>query len=342
MDTLTLIIVAVVVLNLVLTILVLSNWRRQGPIDGSSAIEARLESLKAELISKQMEGLVSLRQSLDSANRLLNERLAEGTQTLDRRMAVVSEIENKLGQLSTQAKNIEAIGQNIQSLSELLKPPKLRGSFGETLLENLLGQILPKQLFETQYNFSDGGRVDAIVKLGDRLLPIDSKFPLESFQRISSAETEDEKDAARKEFRQVIKKHIDDINAKYLQPDRGTTDIALMYIPSEAVYYQLVVNPDMGELDYALGKKIIPSSPGHLYAFLASLAAVYAETSLTENRRMLVEGLNAIAESLEKLRRYNERMSGSLRAASSVLEKSESEVTLMSTRLDRIRQPESE
>ncbi|UCE25782.1 MAG: hypothetical protein JSU74_07010, partial [Candidatus Zixiibacteriota bacterium] len=122
MDTLTIVLIVLVVLNLVLTALMLSQWRRQRPAEAQTALQAAMESLKADLLSKQMEGLVSLRQSLDSANRLLNERLAEGTQTLDRRMAVVSEIENKLGQLSTQAKNIEAIGQNIQSLSDLLKP----------------------------------------------------------------------------------------------------------------------------------------------------------------------------------------------------------------------------
>ncbi len=342
MDALTIVLIILVALNLALTALMLSQWRRQKPTEAQTAVQAAMESLKADLLAKQMEGLVSLRQSLDSANRLLNERLAEGTQTLDRRMAVVSEIENKLGQLSTQAKNIEAIGQNIQSLSDLLKPPKLRGSVGETLLENLLSQILPKQLYQTQYRFSDGVRVDAVVKLAERLLPIDSKFPLESFQRISSAESETERNAAQKEFGQAIKKHVDDISSKYIKPDQATTDIALMYIPSEAVYYQVVSEPETGLFDYALVRKVIPSCPGHLYAFLASVAAVYAEAGLTENRRELVQAMGSLAESLEKLKRYHERMNGSLRSATQVLEKSEGEISQMTQRLEKITRPDSE
>ena len=342
MDTLFIVIVALVAVNLALTVWGLFYWLRHRRVDSKGVIEAGLESMKADLIAKQMEGLVSLQKSLESANRLVSERLAEGTQTLDRRMAVVSDIENKLGQLSTQAKNIETIGRNIQSLSDLLKPPKMRGSLGETLLENLLAQILPHQLYETQYKFPDGGRVDAIVKIHDRLLPIDSKFPLESFQRMSLAETETDQNAAQKDFKLAIKKHVDDISSKYLKPDQSTTEIALMYIPSEAVYYQLVSNSDLDSLDYALSKKVIPSCPGHLYAFLASVAAVYAELGLTENRRELVHTLAGLEESLGKLQRYNERISGSLRSASLSLEKSNSEISGMTYQVQKIRQPESD
>ncbi len=342
MDTLFIVIVALVAVNLALTIWGLFYWLRQRRGDSKGVIEIGLESMKADLIAKQMEGLVSLQKSLESANRLVSERLAEGTQTLDRRMAVVSDIENKLGQLSTQAKNIEAIGQNIQSLSDLLKPPKLRGSIGETLLENLLAQILPRQMYETQYKFPDGGRVDAVVKFHDRLLPIDSKFPLESFQRMSLAENESDQKTAQKEFKLAIKKQVDEINSKYIKPDQSTTEIALMYIPSEAVYYQMVSNADLDSLDYALSKKVIPSCPGHLYAFLASVAAVYAETGLTDNRRELVHTLAGLEESLEKIQRFNERISGSLRSASLSLDKSNREISGMTYQLQRIRQPQSE
>jgi len=169
-------------------------------------IETLILSLKNELVSQQMEGLISLRQSLDSGTQLLNERLAQGTGAIDKKMEIVGVIENKLGQLAAQTKNIEQIGNNIQSLSKLLRPPKLRGNLGEILLENLLKEILPSALIETQYCFKDGQRVDAIVKLSDRLLPIDSKFPLDAFERIISDENSEESaEIAKKEFNVSIK-----------------------------------------------------------------------------------------------------------------------------------------
>ncbi len=342
METFTLAIIALLAVNLLLTFWLIISWRRQKGTDPQQGIEASLTALKADLISKQMDGLVSLRESLDSANRLLNDRLAEGTQTLDRRMSVISEIENKLGQLSTQTSNIETIGKNIQSLSELLKPPKLRGNLGEILLENLLGQILPKQLFMIQHKFDDGGRVDAVVKLSDKLLPIDSKFPLESYNRIVTGDSEEITKAGRKEFAVAIKKHIDDISSKYLRPNQNTTDFAIMYIPSEAVYYQLVAGESLDEFNYALSKKIIPSSPGHLYGFLASVAAVYSEAGLSDNQRLLTECLDSIGESVTKLARLNERMNGSIRQASLSLEKSRDEVTSMTHQLHRLRQPQTD
>ncbi|MEW6413337.1 MAG: DNA recombination protein RmuC [Candidatus Zixiibacteriota bacterium] len=342
MDTLTTVIIIFLAVNLLLTLWLIVSWRRQKSADPRQAIETALATLKADLIAKQMDGLISLRESLDSANRLLNDRLAEGTQTLDRRMSVINEIENKLGKLSTQTSNIETIGKNIQSLSELLKPPKLRGSLGEILLENLLGQILPKQLFEIQHKFDDGARVDAVVKLSDKLLPIDSKFPLESYNRIASSDSDNTAKSARKEFATAIKKHIDDIASKYIRTGQNTTDFAVMYIPSEAVYYQLVAGESLDEFDYAMARKVIPSSPGHLYGFLASVAAVYSEAGLGSNRRLLSECLDSITASIEKLAHLNERMNGSLRAASLSLEKSRDEVTSMTRHLERLKHPSAD
>ncbi len=300
-------------------------------------LEASLQEIKSELIGKQMEGLATLRESLDSANRLLNDRLADGNASLDRRMGLYTEIENKLGQLEVQTKNIETIGQNIQSLSSLLKPPKLRGALGETLLENLLAQVIPRSLFETQYRFSGGQIVDVVVKLSDRLLPIDSKFPLETFQRFIEG---DESDANRKELRRVFRKHIDDISGKYIRPEEQTTDFALMYIPSEAVYHYFVTD-DEG-LSYALGRRVIPSSPGHLYAFLATLAAVYAEAGLVGEGRRLGAGLASLAEALQRLIGHHEKIEGSMHRVTLNMNRLRDEAQGMNRKLEDLRQPQAD
>ncbi len=230
---------------LLVAMIILLAWQitaaRQGRKGlSTNRIESVLIELKSDIVRQQMEGLLSLRQSLDSANLVLSERLSEGNTAMEGRLALFGEIENRLGQLTMQTKNIETVGRNIQSLSELLKPPKLRGGLGEVFLENLLGQILPRSLFDMQYRFDDGQRVDAIVRIGDRLLPIDSKFPLESYQRLDGT-TNGKQNL--KEFTRVLKQQIDSIATKYLHPELGTTDFAVMYIPSEAVYYQLIAGP---------------------------------------------------------------------------------------------------
>lgn len=330
---LTLVIAAAAILVLLVAVLV--TLRRQRRDDPTAAIEASLSSIKSDILSRQMEGLVGLRDSLDSAQRLMNERLAEGSSALDKRLELFGRIEKQLGELAAQTKAIETVGLNIQSLSELLRPPQLRGALGEILLENLLGQILPVSLYTMQHRFAGGQRVDAVVRLADRLLPVDSKFPMESYQRAIKNDSE----KARKELHRALKKHIDDIASRYVLPDENTTDIAIMYIPSEAVYYSLVSDGEGDILQYSLNKNVVPSSPAHLYAFLASLAAVYAQAGLVGSGRELVAGLSALGESLQKLVKYHERMEGSVRRLSTSLGHVGGELSEMAGRLERLRQP---
>ena len=321
----------------VLLIILLLRERRGSP-GVTDRIELAFEKLKRELLEKQLEGLVSLRDSMDSAGRLMNERLAEGTGAIDKRMDLLADIENRLGQLQTQAENIEAVGRNIQSLSDLLKPPQLRGGLGEMLLENLLAQILPKSLYEMQHRFPDGRRVDAVVKLADRLLPIDSKFPLEGFQRLSA---EPDSSDARKSFVRSLKKHVDDISDRYLKPDEDTTEIAIMYVPSEAVYYRFVADDSDNGFAYALSKNVIPSSPGHLYAFLATLSAVYAQAGLSGDSRRLTAGLSNLSDAVERLNRLHQRMESSVRALTTTLARGHDEIGGMTTQLQHLREPAS-
>ncbi len=304
-------------------------------------IESTMALLKADLISRQTESIFALRDSVDAANRIINDRLAEGTSSLDRRMAVLGELEGQLGKLSMQAGNIEAIGKNIQSLSDLLRPPQLRGAVGELLLENILGQILPPAVYETQYRFADGLRVDAVVRLSDRLLPIDAKFPLEAFERLQK---EPDNAALQKLFSQSLRKHIDDIAAKYIRPTDHTLDFAVMYIPAEAIYYQLISQLYQDGFEYALSKRVIPSSPGHLYAFLATVAALHSEISassleMSESGRQLRAGIDQLFETSEQLARLHTRMESSLRTLTAAFDKAKLELDQIRLQVERLKQP---
>ncbi|MBI1821127.1 MAG: DNA recombination protein RmuC [Nitrospirae bacterium] len=195
---------------------------------------------------------------------------------LDHAACVVGEVQQNLGALSKATENVYEVGKDIASLQEILKTPKLRGSFGEFFLGELLGQILPSSCFTLQHVFKSGDIVDALIHLGQGGVPVDSKFPLENFKRMIGSMNEEERKGYRKKFVQDVKKHIDQISLKYILPDEGTFDFALMYIPAENVYYETIIKEELkGEETsislYSLERKVIPVSPNCFYAYLQAI-----------------------------------------------------------------------
>jgi len=189
-----------------------------------------------------------------------------------------------------------------------------------------------------QYQFSNGRRVDAVVRIGDLLMPIDAKFPLEAFERLQELP---EDKTLQREFSKSFKKHIDDIADKYIHPQEKSTNFAVMYVPAEAIYYQLISQQDQDGFQYALSRKIIPSSPGHLYAFMASVAALFSELSVTgsdfaEGSRELINGLDKLTKSTGQLARYHERMEGSIRALTAVFDRAKNELGKTRQQLEKL------
>jgi DNA recombination protein RmuC len=218
-------------------------------------------------VNEQLRGIT------EQVNRQLLDSSGEISKRLDNAARVIGDVQKNIGSLSEASKQIFEVGKNISTLQEILQPPKLRGGLGEQFLGELLSQILPSQFFTLQYMFANGERVDAVVRLGEKLVPIDSKFPLDNFKRILECKTEDERKVYQKTFSRDVKKHIDDIASKYILPQEGTYDFALLYIPAENVYYETITKDDsLGEekgiLNYALKKKVIPVSPNSFYAYL--------------------------------------------------------------------------
>ena len=199
----------------------------------------------------------------DALSKTVGERIADTTK-------VFGDVKEKLGELTQRTAQIQEVGKDISSLQEILRAPKFRGGFGELLLERLLADILPRENYSLQHRFRSGETVDAVIRIGENLVPIDSKFPLEDFERIVAAESEEEQVALRKQFIRTIKKHIDNV-AKYILPDEKTFDFALMYIPAENVYYETILRGYAEESEiysYALQKRVIPVSPNSFYAYL--------------------------------------------------------------------------
>jgi DNA recombination protein RmuC len=192
-------------------------------------------------------------------------------------IGVFGEVRERLGELTKRTKDIEEVGKRISSLQEALRAPKFRGGFGELGLERLLSDALPPDAYKFQHKFRSGETVDAVVRIGENLVPIDAKFPfpLTDFERMVTEESQEEQIRLRKQFMRTIKKHIDDVS-KYILTDENTFDFALMYIPAENIHYETIVRgPQPGEeneiYSYCLQKRVFPVSPNSFYAYLQAI-----------------------------------------------------------------------
>ncbi len=219
----------------------------------------------AELTSQMNQRLTGLDNSMRDTTGQVNTRL-------DNAARVIREVSVTMGELSKSSQQIFEVGKDIATLQQILKAPKLRGVIGELFLGNLLDQVVPEN-YELQHRFQSGEIVDAVIRLGPKLVPIDAKFPLENFQRLSAA-GDAERKALRRRFITDVEKHVDAIAKKYILPDEGTYDFALMYIPAENVYYETIIKdePDEENLSaYAVSRRVIPVSPNSLYAYLQAI-----------------------------------------------------------------------
>ena len=227
--------------------------------------------LRRNLASFQKETLTQFAER----NADVDRRLQAMTETVDRRLENASQTTNRiherLGEVDKATTQMLERAKELGRLEQALRPPKARGGFGELLLENLLRDRLPPSAYQMQYTFDSGERVDAIVRV-DRVIPVDSKFPLDNYSRLVEAENDDERTLAEKQFARDVKMHIDAIAAKYIRPDEGTYDFAFMYIPVEAVYYELACGKTGALLSYAHSRRVFPVSPTTFTAYLQVIA----------------------------------------------------------------------
>jgi DNA recombination protein RmuC len=316
------------------------------------ALAERTDSLQAQVTGRLDEVSRAMSERLAEQARVVNDRLGEQAQVLQRvndslgqrldanlqmvgqrfseTATLVTSVREKLTGLEEAATRIFEVGKDLASLQELLQPPKLRGGVGEVMLENLLRDRLPEARYEMQHRFKNGTAVDAVIRLEDRLVPIDSKFPVEGFQAVMRAQTDEERARARREFLRQVQGHIKSIAEKYILPAEGTFDFALMYIPAEHVYYEAVVRGDeAGSVyAYAMERHVIPVSPTTFYAYLVAL--VYGLKGLQVEREaaqiraglaQLAAGFDRVRDPLAKLGEQLRRAQNNYEAAAKALDR---------------------
>jgi len=264
----------------------------------------------------------------DILSKTVGERIADTTK-------VFGEVKEKLGELTQRTKEIQEVGKNISSLQDILRAPKLRGGFGELLLERLLADILPRDNYSLQYRFCSGETVDAVIRIGGNLVPIDSKFPLEDFERIVTAESEQEKVALRRQFTRTIKKHIDDVT-KYILPDENTFDFALMYIPAENVYYETILRGQAEESEiysYSLQKRVIPVSPNSFYAYLQVIILGLKGLHIEKTACDILGHLGRLQGDLQDFQEDYSTLGGHIRHAATKYEEAATKLTRLGDKL---------
>jgi len=296
---------------------------------GVSLLQQEVQCLRGQLSEAMQRGNESVNQQLGQITTQVNAQLGQVTTQvnnqlgqvaqqlqkstgdlntrLDNAAKVVQEVSKSLGGLNEATKKVFEVGKDIASLQEILRSPKLRGGLGELFLGDLLAQIFPPAYFRLQHRFKSGEAVDAVIKLGNGLVPVDAKFPLENFRRIVETTADDEQKAAKRKFLADVKKHVDSIAAKYILPDEGTFDFALMYIPAENVYYELiikdeVIDTDKALLNYAFAKRVIPVSPNSFYAYLQTILLGLKGLHIEEQAQEILKGLSRLSGDFDRFR----------------------------------------
>ncbi|HTP41673.1 MAG TPA: DNA recombination protein RmuC [Nitrospiria bacterium] len=316
MEQLILVLLVLLVVGLI-TFGMLVLRRSAAPLDtGLHLMQQQVDALRAQLqdsftqqsqlVQQQLGQLTThVNQQLTTVTKQLQEATGQIGNRLDHTTKVFGEVQNRLGSLTEAAKQVQDVGKEIADLQKILRAPKLRGQMGELFLGDLLLQLLPPAYVSLQHRFKSGEAVDAAIRFSQGLVPIDAKFPLENFKRVIDAPSEEEGRKARKQFAADVRKHIDAIAAKYILPDEGTFDFAMMYIPAENVYYETIIKDEVGNTDkqisgYALSKRVIPVSPNSLYAYLQVILWGLRGLQVEKSARTIMTQLDALKGDVNK------------------------------------------
>lgn len=264
-------------------------------------LNRKISELKPKEDTATIEWLKTMEKRLDETSKTLNKSLADSSKTINESLFKQTEqmlnaqraIYSKLQESAKSIGEMSEIGKSMKDLQQFLASPKLRGGIGEQVLKELLEESLPKASFNLQYAFRGGAKVDAAIKTGSGIIPIDSKFTMENFKKMMAAETDSLREQSKKAFTKDVKDRIDEISEKYILTDEGTVDFALMYVPSESVYYE-IVNSDPDLMAYAYKRRVMPVSPSTFYAFLRSVMLSFEGQKIASEIRTIQQALRAI------------------------------------------------
>ena len=272
------------------------------------------------------EGVSLMNERISELQRVMDERLDKSSRSMQDSLQtqmkesfrLIKDVTEGLTKLDETNKQVVSFADQLQNLQDILKNPKQRGILGEYYLETVLQNVMPPGSFQMQYTFENGEIVDAVVFIKDRIVPIDSKFSLDNYNRILGTNDTTEKERLEKLFKQDLKLRIDEA-AKYVRPEEGTMDFAFMFIPSEGIYYDLLIN-QVGTvktntrdlIEYAFGKKVIIVSPTSFLAYLQTVLQGLKSLQIEEKVHDVIKNVGELGKHLGAYRDYQLKLGNAL------------------------------
>ena len=301
-------------------------------------LHQRFDSLN-QLVNDQLE---KNRDSVMKTTSFINEQLERNRQASEKATLTVSQqvqgFTQGMTQLHENLKQMHESVKTVSSFQDIMRSPKLRGQWGEMSLEAALNQYFSKDVYGLQHYFKSGEAVDAILRLPNNLiLPIDSKFNWENFEKMVNAGNDMDKEVFRKSFYSDVKKKIEEIANKYILPSEGTTDLALMYVPAETVYYELINNiKDVDIPSYARGKKIFMVSPNTFGMSVSAIMHWFRDVQFSKQTKEIIQRLSRIATDGEKLGEGFRKLGKHISDSKSAYDDSEKRLSLMVDRVKNV------
>ena len=294
----------------------------------ATTLKSSADSLQTELRQFKEGGFEKLigekltplaRQASDVHRQLLEQE--------ERQSAAVQQIQRDFGQVTAQISALGELQSKVGELNDLLKPQQLRGELGEVIVRTLISDKLPKSQYEQDYTFLDGKQVEFAIRLNDRLIPVDSKLPLDDYKRMQECTDETSRQAARTALKRTVKKKIDEVKA-YIRPAEGTMNFALMVISSEAVYYDLIAGKDFigegGLYDYARERNVFLTSPSTFWAYITALAQGLRGLEIEQHAEQVLVSLQHLTAKLHQFTQDEFRkLGGHLRNAANQYDEAE-------------------
>jgi len=286
---------------------------------------------------KDDQALLLLQNQINNIIKTLDQKLTQSSQIIYERMnesakisrEIIKDVTQELSKLNESQKQVSNLGDQLKTLQDILKNPKQRGMLGEYFLENTLKNTLPPTSYQMQYPFSDGTKVDAAIFYQDKIIPIDSKFSLENYNRLIEAQSETEKQKFGEALRNDLKTRIDE-TSKYIKPDEGTLDMALMYIPSEALFYDLLINKvgsitGKNLIEYANEKKVTIVSPTSFQAFLTIILWGIHQVEINKSTQKIIKNIIGLKKHLANYEVFFEKLGNHINTVVSAYNKTKDE-----------------
>ena len=279
------------------------------------------------ITNKDDIGLKLILEQINELNRTVDKKIGDNAKEMqesikyqsNKSFDIIRDITEKLTRLDETNKQVVSFADQLQSLQDVLKNPKQRGILGEYFLETLLKNVLPTGSYQMQYPFKDGTIVDAVVFVKDKIIPIDSKFSLENYNRLVEEKNQAEKERLEKLFKEDLKKRIDE-TAKYVKPGEGTMDFAFMFIPHEAIYYDLLIS-QVGAIkvntrdlvEYAFKEKhVIIVSPTSFLAYLQTVLQGLKALQIEESAKDIEKNVENLQKHLRSYQDYQEKLGNAI------------------------------